>query len=64
LIDKYVAGAKDRFAIKAYIILVKVRGQIQNSSGKFCFFYDDELNPKQAVPAIQWKSATLMKFLT
>jgi hypothetical protein len=50
LIDKYVAGAKDRFAIKAAYIIrdtVKVTG---TNSGipavNFAFFYDDELNPK------------------
>jgi hypothetical protein len=41
----------------------KWRGQIQNSSGKFCFFCDDSIQ-KQAVPAIRWKSATSIKFLT
>jgi hypothetical protein len=50
LIDKYVAGAKDRFAIKAAYIIrdtVKVTG---TNSGippvNFAFFYDDEQNPK------------------
>lgn len=50
LIDKYVAGPKDRFAIKAAYIIrdtVKVTG---TNSGipavNFAFFYDDELNPK------------------
>ncbi|MGK0254418.1 MAG: hypothetical protein ACI9OE_001919 [Mariniflexile sp.] len=50
LIDKYVGGAKDRFAIKAAYIIrdtVKVTG---TNSGippvNFAFFYDDELNPK------------------
>ena len=50
LIDIYVAGAKDRFAIKAAYIIrdtVKVTG---TNSGipavNFAFFYDDEQNPK------------------
>lgn len=50
LIDKYVGGAKDRFAIKAAYIIrdtVKVTG---TNSGippvNFAFFYDDEQNPK------------------
>lgn len=50
LIDKYVAGAKDRFSIKAAYIIrdtVKVKG---TNSGippvNFAFFYDDEENPK------------------
>jgi hypothetical protein len=50
LIDKYVDGARDRFAIKAAYIIrdtVKVTG---TNSGippvNFAFFYDDELNPK------------------
>jgi hypothetical protein len=50
LINKYVGGAKDRFAIKAAYIIrdtVKVTG---TNSGippvNFAFFYDDELNPK------------------
>lgn len=50
LIDKYVAGAKDRFAIKAAYIIrdtVKVTG---TKSGirpiNFAFFYDDEKKPK------------------
>ena len=50
LIDKYVDGAKDRFAIKAAYIIrdtVKVTG---TNSGippvNFAFFYDDEQNPK------------------
>ena len=50
LIDKYVGGAKDRFAIKAAYIIrdtVKVTG---TNSGipatTFAFFYDDLENPK------------------
>lgn len=50
LIDKYVAGAKDRFSIKAAYIIrdtVKVTG---TKSGippiDFAFFYDDEQKPK------------------
>jgi hypothetical protein len=50
LIDKYVGGAKDRFAIKAAYIIrdtVKVTG---TNSGippiNFAFFYDDLDNPK------------------
>jgi hypothetical protein len=50
LIDKYVDGAKDRFAIKAAYIIrdtVKVTG---TNSGilatTFAFFYDDLENPK------------------
>ena len=50
LIDKYVDGAKDRFAIKASYIIrdtVKVTG---TNSGipptTFAFFYDDLDNPK------------------
>lgn len=50
LIDKYVGGAKDRFAIKASYIIrdtVKVTG---TNSGvpatTFAFFYDDLENPK------------------
>jgi hypothetical protein len=50
LIDKYVGGAKDRFAIKAAYIIrdtVKVTG---TNSGipptTFAFFYDDLDNPK------------------
>lgn len=50
LIDKYVAGAKDRFSIKAAYIIrdnVKVTG---TKSGvppiNFAFFYDDEQKPK------------------
>ena len=50
LIDKFVGGAKDRFAIKAAYIIrdtVKVTG---TNSGippvNFAFFYDDEQNPK------------------
>ena len=50
LIDKYVDGAKDRFAIKAAYIIrdtVKVTG---TKSGippiDFAFFYDDEQKPK------------------
>ena len=50
LIDKYVGGAKDRFAIKAAYIIrdtVKVTG---TNSGippvNFAFFYDDEQNPR------------------
>lgn len=50
LIDKYVAGAKDRFTIKAAYIIrdtVKVTG---TKSGippiDFAFFYDDEQKPK------------------
>lgn len=51
LIDKYVGGAKDRFAIKAAYIIrdtVKVTG---TKSGilpaTFAFFYDDVDNPKK-----------------
>jgi hypothetical protein len=51
LIDKYVSGAKDRFAIKAAYIIrdtVKVTG---TKSGilpaTFAFFYDDVDNPKK-----------------
>ncbi|WP_291102939.1 MULTISPECIES: hypothetical protein [unclassified Flavobacterium] len=50
LIDKYVDGSKDRFAIKAAYIIrdtVKVTG---TKSGippiDFAFFYDDEQKPK------------------
>lgn len=50
LIDKYVAGAKDRFSIKAAYIIrdtVKVTG---TKSGippiNFAFFHDDEQKPK------------------
>ena len=50
LIDKYVGGAKDRFAIKAAYIIrdtIKVKG---TNSGippiDFALFYDDEQKPK------------------
>lgn len=50
LIDKYVAGAKDRFAIKAAYIIrdtVKVTGTKSGIPAvNFAFFYDDEQNPK------------------
>lgn len=50
LIDKFIGGAKDRFAIKAAYIIrdtIKVTG---TKSGirpiNFAFFYDDEQKPK------------------
>ena len=50
LIDKYVGGAKDRFAIKAAYIIrdtVKVTGTNSGISPiNSAFFYDDEQNPK------------------
>lgn len=50
LIDKYVAGAKDRFSIKAAYIIrdtVKVAGTKSGiPSIDFAFFYDDEQKPK------------------
>ncbi|MDI6047796.1 hypothetical protein [Flavobacterium yafengii] len=50
LIDKYVGGAKDRFAIKAaYIIRDTVKVTGTNSGippATFAFFYDDLDNPK------------------
>jgi hypothetical protein len=48
LIDKYVGGAKDRFAIKAAYIIrdtVKVTGTIQEFQ-LILLFYDDLDNPK------------------
>lgn len=50
LIDKYVAGAKDRFSIKAAYIIRDTVKVIGTNSGippiNFAFFYDDEQNPK------------------
>lgn len=50
LIDKYVAGAKDRFSIKAAYIIrdtVKVIGTKSSINPiNFAFFYDDEQKPK------------------
>lgn len=50
LIDKYVAGAKDRFSIKAAYIIRDTVKVIGTKSGinpiNFAFFYDDEQKPK------------------
>jgi hypothetical protein len=50
LVDKYVAGQRDRFAIKAAYILrdtVKVLGAAGISPAGFAIFYDDLSNPEQ-----------------
>lgn len=50
LIDKYVAGAKDRFSIKAAYIIRDTVKVIGTKSGinpiNFAFFYDDDQKPK------------------
>lgn len=50
LIDKYVGGSKDRFAIKAAYIIRDTVKVIGTNSGippiNFAFFYDDFNNPK------------------
>jgi len=49
LIDKYVAGARDRYSIKAAYIIrdtVKVLGSENVSAATFGIFYDDLENPK------------------
>lgn len=50
LIDKYVNGTRDRFAIKAAYIIRDTVNVTGTNSGippvNFAFFYDDELNPK------------------
>ena len=48
LIDKYVAGARDRFSIKAAYIIrdtVKAIGTIDIPPANFGIFYDDIANP-------------------
>jgi len=50
LIDKYVAGARDRFSIKAAYIIrdtVKAIGTANIPSANFGIFYDDLSNPMQ-----------------
>jgi hypothetical protein len=50
LIDKYVAGARDRFSIKAAYIIrdtVKAIGTTDIPPAKFGIFYDDLSNPMQ-----------------
>jgi hypothetical protein len=49
LIDKYVGGARDQFALKAAYIIrdtVKVIGTKTIPPASFAFFYDDLKNPK------------------
>lgn len=50
LVDKYVAGSRDRFSLKAAYIIrdtVKVTGTSEILPATFAFFYDDLENPKQ-----------------
>ncbi|MBK9255650.1 MAG: hypothetical protein IPM42_09210 [Saprospiraceae bacterium] len=50
LIDKFVAGARDRFSIKAAYIIrdtVKAIGTTDIPPATFGIFYDDLANPKQ-----------------
>ncbi|NEN25553.1 hypothetical protein G3O08_18835 [Cryomorpha ignava] len=49
LVDQYVAGARDRFSIKAAYILrdtIKVIGTYEIKPATFGIFYDDLSNPK------------------